>query len=707
MTILEAVLVLLGLVLVSNVASHYIKIVPVSLIQVALGVLIAVFFKFKIELDTTWFLLLFIAPLLFNDGRDFPKKELWELRGPIFENAILLVFITTIIGGFFVNWLVPTIPLAVSFALIAILSPTDPVAVQSISKRVNLPKSILHLVSGESLINDASGLIAFKYAVAAVVTGYFSISKAAGDFVYMSIVGFLVGAVIMYLLIWVRNQLYNVHFHDAIFNVVLQILTPFLVYVVAEDFLHASGVIAVVTAGILDHVQTKRVAGQTPEITLLTNRTWDVIVYCLNGVVFLILGIELPVAMTAVFKSTRYGTIKSIWYAFVIWFMILVIRIIWILGYQSFSYYITKKETKKPKFSVALSAGLSGVRGAITMAGVLSVPAFVGNGAPFPDRSLMLFIAACVIIISLLAASITLPLIAPGQGTVQTRATLIQDEESDDDEDEPDEEHHYVSFDVARLYMMNSAIAYLESNRTEANQRAVFDIIMDYEVAIRKYQRRFHDKATFNKKMNETLALQRVALNGKRDAINNLYKQKLINKDAFWIASRRLNHTEYKISQINGDKQTQRNMPHLNLIDRLIRLIKIWQWNESESKKTKADLRLIQKVGSQAAIDAIKKFLNRDDINKKDFSAQTVHFLIVYYQNQIQEAKSFGDSELEEQQYEAQVLELKTQALEAERKAIDTLIDNHHIPKSMGLRLRQNVNYEETILLNDYKNENE
>ncbi|USS93369.1 sodium:proton antiporter [Fructilactobacillus ixorae] len=709
MGILEAVLILLGLVLISNVASHYITLVPVSLLQIALGVGMALCFNFKIELNTAWFLLLFIAPLLYNDGREFPKKELWELRGPIFENAIWLVFLTTFVGGFVVNWLIPSMPLAVCFALIAILSPTDPVAVQSISKRVNLPKSILHLVSGESLINDASGLIAFKYAVAAVVTGYFSIYKAAGDFIYMSLMGLFIGWLLMLVLLWVRNKLDSVHFHDAIFSVVLQLLTPFLIYVVAEDFLHASGVIAVVTAGILDHVQNKRVAGQTPEITLLTNRTWDIIVYCLNGVVFLILGIELPLAMKSVIKGNKYGTLQSIGYAFLIWFLILAIRVIWILGYQSFSYYITKKEKKKPKFKTGLLAGLSGVRGAITMAGVLSVPTIINTGAPFPDRALMLFIAAGVIVISLVAAAVTIPLIAPGQGTLETRASSIKDDEPEDDNEEASEKanNEYVSYGVAKLYMMNSAIAYLESNKTESNQRAVFDIIMDYEMAIRKQQRRFNNRPEMTKNLNETIALRRVALRGERNSIEQLYKQKLIGSDAYWISSRRLNQEEFRLSQATGTKQTKIKIHHLSSLLRFLRIIKFWQSNQKESQKTKADLRLIQKVGSQGAITALNRFLNRDDINRKDFSAQNVHFLQVYYQNQIQEAKSFGDTEQEEQKYEREVLELKTQALEAERKAIELLIENGHISRNMGLHLRQNVNYEETILLNDYKTESE
>ncbi len=157
MPIVEAVILLVVLVLASNIISHYLTFIPVSLIQIGLGLVMALFWQIEIPLDTDWFLLLFIAPLLFNDGRRFPKRELWKLRGPIFANAIFLVFLTTLLGGFLIYLMVPKMPLTVGFAVAAILSPTDPVAVQSIAKRVHLPENILHLVSGESLINDASG----------------------------------------------------------------------------------------------------------------------------------------------------------------------------------------------------------------------------------------------------------------------------------------------------------------------------------------------------------------------------------------------------------------------------------------------------------------------------------------------------------------------------------------------------------------------
>ena len=193
-----------------------------------------------------------------------------------------MVFLTTLLGGFLIYELIPKMPLTVAFALAAILSPTDPVAVQSISKQVKLPASLMHLVSGESLINDASGLIAFKYAIAATVTGAFSVGTAVGDFVYISIVGFLSGLIFMTAIQLLMDILRRQGIDDVIFNTVLQIATPFVIYLVTEEITHASGVIAVVTAGVLFHARESRIVEDSPELKLVTEKVWDIIIYSLK-----------------------------------------------------------------------------------------------------------------------------------------------------------------------------------------------------------------------------------------------------------------------------------------------------------------------------------------------------------------------------------------------------------------------------------------
>lgn len=230
MELLITIILLLFCLLISNIVSHYLPSIPTALTQIAFGVVMALLFSdFELELEAEWFLLLFVAPLLYNDGRHFPREELWKMRTSILGNAIILVLLTTIVGGYFVHWLIPSIPLAAAFALAAILSPTDPVAVNGIAKRIHIPASVLNLVRGESLINDASGLVAFNYAVAAVVTGYFSITEALTDFTYTFFIGAVAGLVLSLLIIIIRFILRKQGIQDVTFHSLLQVLTPFLI----------------------------------------------------------------------------------------------------------------------------------------------------------------------------------------------------------------------------------------------------------------------------------------------------------------------------------------------------------------------------------------------------------------------------------------------------------------------------------------------
>ncbi len=199
MDIFLVVLVLLTIIAISNIVNRFVPFIPVPLIQVALGIIAASFPQgLHFELNTELFFVLFIAPPLFNDGKRTPRAELWNLRAPILSLALGLVFATVIVGGYTIHWMIPSIPLVAAFGLAAILSPTDVVAVSALSGRVKMPKGILRLLEGEGLMNDASGLVAFKFAIAVAVTGAFSLAQAAFSFVLISAGGLLSGVVISF-----------------------------------------------------------------------------------------------------------------------------------------------------------------------------------------------------------------------------------------------------------------------------------------------------------------------------------------------------------------------------------------------------------------------------------------------------------------------------------------------------------------------------
>lgn len=705
MPIIELVILLACLVLLSNVLSHYLVAIPVSLIQVGLGLGVALLLNVQVKLQTDWFMLVFIAPMLYNDGRQFPKQELWELRGAIFANAIVLVFITTILGGFLIHILIPTIPLAVSIALAAILSPTDPVAVQSISEGVKLPKEILHLVSGESLINDASGLIGFKYALAAAVTGSFVLGKAIGDFFYISLVGLAVGLALITIIQLIRDILRREGINDTVFNVVLQILTPFAIYFVAEEWFHASGVVAVVAAGVLAHVQGSHEAEDAPELRLVTEKVWNIIVYLLNGIVFLILGIELPVATQATIEGNHTNTLHAIFDVLIVWGILLLIRVAWTYGYMLMT-WLRNHEKSKPSLRIATLSGLSGVRGAITMAGVFTIPTVIATGAAFPERSLVLFIAAGVIIVSLVSAAGILPLMAAKSLPFMTRGSSLDEDGTvvvADDSEVADETAEATpqqfTYKQARIYVLQLAVQNIEEHRRPENQRAAYDLILDQQFQIRRLEVASQTADELQPMLTDEMQLRLVALAGERQAVKEMLVAGETSKLGAQAYLRRIERREQRLSQA-AHKPGLPTLRSLRLmLSRGMQSLRIWL-TPVDSDKFRAEQLAIQRVASKAAIKSLSQYLKQTGVDEQQFDRQALYHLIVHYRNRIESAKA--DHSLSRADYERQLQALRIKSLGAERAGVQHLLESGQISLRTASKLRQFINYSENLLmLND------
>lgn len=398
MEIFLMVLVLLILIGISNVVNHFLPVIPVPLIQIALGVAMTyVPGMHHIPLDPELFLLLFIAPLLFNDGKMTPRDELWQLRSSILLLALGLVFATVLLAGPFIHWMIPAIPLSAAFALAAILSPTDAVAVGSLSGRVKLPGKIMRLLEGEALMNDASGLVAFNFAIAATVTGYFSLPKAIGSFIAIAIGGIVVGALLGFMAIGLRLRLRRLGMEDVTLHMLIIILTPFIIYWVAEEF-HVSGILAVVAAGVTHAIERDRMTRGSARLHIVSASTWPVILFCLNGLVFILLGLEIPGVISEVWKDPAYNNGQVIGYVLIITAVLILLRFVWVWAANR-------------HFRSALLTALSGVRGALTLAAAFSIPMTLADNSPFPERSLILCICSGVILLTLVIASVLLPIL--------------------------------------------------------------------------------------------------------------------------------------------------------------------------------------------------------------------------------------------------------------------------------------------------------
>ena len=690
MAVLETTILLVLLVIISNIISHYLVSIPTALIEIAIGVAAAVLLNLTIELETDWFMLLFVAPLLYSDAKHFPKKELWEMRAPIFANAIWLVFLTTILGGFLINFFVAEISLPLSFALAAVLSPTDPVAVQGIAEQVKLPKRILSLISGESLINDASGLIAFKYALAAFLTGAFSIKEATTDFIYMAIVGAIIGYVLSKFMYFLEVALLRQGIQDVILHTSSQILTPFIIFIAAE-LVHASGVIAVVVAGVVAIQQEPLYRGQYSEIKLVTNKVWDIIIYQLNGIVFVVLGASLPMAMRSAIIDPSINNFTLIFYVIVIWLILLLIRTFWSYGYMWMSYVKSRNMVNvKPKFYTALLTGLTGVRGAITMAMVLSIPFFLPNGEIFKERYLVIFLASGVILMSLIVAVITLPFL-----TKKKTRLILTGDEAFMDMDELEEDSDLSEIEAKKL-MTKKAIRSLQNDLTEENRTVVTDLLNELDQQLKSLY--LDDSVTSNELYHElemnyrSMAVQSELI-AAMDIINeNEFSKKFIRNYLRMLKyKKRAHNTNVTIVMRQSLYKAQRKAKKL-FIQTLLR-------QNYHPEVSQQDVILLENGCSQQAIITLKEAQSELSPTEEHFALKNsiIHQIMLEYKSKIDRIKNYQIRQKDEYQTAYQEFFLKT--LDEERNVIQSLLEQGKISADLANQLRQSVNYNETTFI--------
>ncbi|MGF7154268.1 CPA1 family monovalent cation:H+ antiporter [Novosphingobium gossypii] len=393
--------------------------VPTPLVQIALGGVIGLSTSHRVDLDPELFLFLFLPPLLFLDGWRIPKDELLKDASTVVELALGLVLMTVIGMGFLIHWMIPAMPLAVAFALAAVVSPTDPIAVSAIAARVPIPKRMMHILEGESLLNDASGLVCLRFAVAAALTGTFSAGAATLNFAWVAGAGLAIGVAVTLAVTRAKAFVTKRWGEDTGSQILVSLLIPFGSYLLAEH-VHASGILAAVSAGVT--MTFAEISRQALAVTRMRrNSVWDMIQFTLNGIIFVLLGEQMP-AILAGAKQTVAATGHSDPWWLAVYILVIVaglasLRFAWV--WASLKFTILRKARRgigvqSPDWRLTAATSVAGVRGAITLAGVLTLPLTLNDGTPFPTRDLAIFLAAGVIVVSLLLASVALPFLLKG-----------------------------------------------------------------------------------------------------------------------------------------------------------------------------------------------------------------------------------------------------------------------------------------------------
>jgi len=371
---------------------------------------------------------LIIAPLLFTDAYKASRSELWLYKKPIVYMAVGLVITTVVVVGYFINYIIPSISLGAAFALAAILSPTDAVAVKSITKGMKLPKGLMSILEGESLLNDAAGIVSFKIALASIITGTFSLSRSSREFFITAIGGMFLGILIGLIVVsmkFVNRKFLNT---EPSIQVIIQVLLPVATYFIAEEF-HLSGIIAVVFAGILLNFERYLRQGDSLDNQAVVSISYnqDTISYVLNGFVFVLLGYLLPGIFRNMITYPDLDVQTAMFYVILITIALIITRFTFVyIFYVSFQQHTFKTshniveflKTRQldvgnySRFEYALVTSLCGIHGTVTLATALMIPLTIGTaGEPFPLRNAILFIGSGVVLLSMIIGTIFLPLI--------------------------------------------------------------------------------------------------------------------------------------------------------------------------------------------------------------------------------------------------------------------------------------------------------
>jgi Na+/H+ antiporter len=435
----EIIIVLLFVISVLSVVAARIRI-PYPILLMLAGLIIGLIPGLPvIALNPEVVFLIFLPPLLYAAAWSTSWHDFKAAKRPITLLATGCVLFTTAGVAVAAYYFIPELSWPAAFLLGAIISPPDAVAATAITKNLGISRRIITILEGESLINDASGLIAFRYATAAVATGHFIFMDAGIQFIIVSVMGTSIGLVIGFLVL----KFYRYIPGNATVDTSLGLLTPFMAYLIAERF-HFSGVLAVVAAGLFLSWKSSEVFSHTSR--LQATSVWNIVVFILNGIIFILIGLQLPSILSAI---SNYSFFTLALYGMIISVVVMIVRMLWVLPGAYVPRWVNKKirDTEpNPSWKQVTLVGWIGMRGVVSLAAALSLPVSLSDGSPFPHRALILFLTFSVILFTLVVQGMSLPFIIRLLGI-----------RSDGNEEKLEEIE-------ARKTMASAAIVYIEEN---------------------------------------------------------------------------------------------------------------------------------------------------------------------------------------------------------------------------------------------------
>lgn len=671
MEILVYAIVFSLILIVSNATNKLIPTLPLPLIQILLGIGIGFLLpNSEYHLDTELFLALVIGPLLFREAEEADITSILKHWRIIAFLIFPVIFISTLSLGWLAHLLWLGIPLAACMAVGAALGPTDLVAFASLSERFTFPKRISNILKGEGLLNDASGLVAFRMALAAWTTGVFSLGQASWDLVVSILGGFAVGIVTVAVNRGLQKLLLSVRATDIASELILELSLPLLTFFIAEE-IHVSGIIAVVVAGILKASRFKKITLLEAKVDTVTHTVWNTVNFVLNGSVFVLLGMELEMISEPILRTPFYNNLLLIVTVLLLTGLLFLIRFLMVYGFYWYRGFQLKKSIDK-YLKDALLLTFSGVKGTVSIATILLIPTHLE--AEYP---VLLFLVAGVTLCSFLLGLLILP-------------KLSEDKEESNDH-------------LMHIAILNDVVMLLEKELTVTKQKGpLYAAIDNYHGRIENMILSQEDKAT----QRDWEQLKLLILSIENDGLEQAYEEGNIRDRSYHVYQRYLRSMEQKVNRNLSSRLTY----YFLVLFRLLRLLLhelvtfgsgIRAWKNGENYKLEAidydQIAALYLANTEIIIESLENL-------KGVYRSSLVSFL---QESRLRETSLITSGAFVERvinRIKPNNIDEMLRGYYLERKLIFEYEEQHLISAKYARRMRQNVNELENYSLRESAN---
>ncbi|MDB8644758.1 cation:proton antiporter [Streptococcus australis] len=671
MEILVYAIVFSLILIVSNATNKLIPTLPLPLIQILLGIGIGFLLpNSEYHLDTELFLALVIGPLLFREAEEADITSILKHWRIIAFLIFPVIFISTLSLGWLAHLLWLGIPLAACMAVGAALGPTDLVAFASLSERFTFPKRISNILKGEGLLNDASGLVAFRMALAAWTTGVFSLGQASWDLVVSILGGFAVGIVTAAVNRGLQKLLLSVRATDIASELILELSLPLLTFFIAEE-IHVSGIIAVVVAGILKASRFKKITLLEAKVDTVTHTVWNTVNFVLNGSVFVLLGMELEMISEPILRTPFYNNLLLIVTVLLLTGLLFLIRFLMVYGFYWYRGFRLKKSIDK-YLKDALLLTFSGVKGTVSIATILLIPTHLE--AEYP---VLLFLVAGVTLCSFLIGLLVLP-------------KLSEDKEESNDH-------------LMHIAILNDVVMLLEKELTVTKQKGpLYAAIDNYHGRIENMILSQEDKAT----QRDWEQLKLLILSIENDGLEQAYEEGKIRDRSYHVYQRYLRSMEQKVNRNLSSRLTY----YFLVLFRLLRLLLhelvtfgsgIRAWKNGENYKLEAidydQIAALYLANTEIIIESLENL-------KGIYRSTLISFL---QESRLRETSLITSGAFVERvinRIKPNNIDEMLRGYYLERKLIFEYEEQHLISAKYARRMRQNVNELENYSLRESAN---